>query len=173
MLLKYFLWIFERNILVCVGWPCLCCPVLALATARARTQLAGSEASWATVWPPAASSVPAVSSSLLGPQLETLSCEGRGVLLLALQDQHSKRLRWWDGGLRSEQFSDPGKMSGGSGGLLTPGRPQRQTYRRANTSINLTGQTVKQSNRTTSYWVTSNEQNCSHFFSIFFISDQV
>jgi len=30
-------------------------------------------------------------------------------------------------------------MSGGSGGLLTPGRPQRQTYRRANTSINLTG----------------------------------
>lgn len=31
-------------------------------------------------------------------------------------------------------------MSGGSGGLMAPGRPQRQTYRRANTSINLTGQ---------------------------------
>jgi len=30
-------------------------------------------------------------------------------------------------------------MSGGGGGLMAPGRPQRQTYRRANTSINLTG----------------------------------
>ena len=32
-------------------------------------------------------------------------------------------------------------MSGGSNGVMAPGRPQRttQTYRRANTSINLTG----------------------------------
>ena len=28
---------------------------------------------------------------------------------------------------------------GGTGGLMAPGRPQRQTYRRANTSINLSG----------------------------------
>jgi len=30
-------------------------------------------------------------------------------------------------------------MSGGTSGVMAPGRPQRQTYRRANTSINLTG----------------------------------
>lgn len=30
-------------------------------------------------------------------------------------------------------------MSGGTSGLVAPGRPQRQTYRRANTSINLSG----------------------------------
>ena len=30
-------------------------------------------------------------------------------------------------------------MSGTGGSVMAPGRPQRQTYRRANTSINLTG----------------------------------
>ena len=74
-------------------------PEAALATARARTQLAGSEASWAPCWPPAACSVPAVSSLLPPPVCSVTNFVmwrpgGAGDIYLAYQNINTRK--HWD-----------------------------------------------------------------------------